>query len=70
MEKVVELVFKNAGGTKKTITIKAPKDNIAASESDKVMADIVAGNVFETTGGDIAEAVEARVRTTETTIIK
>ena len=43
---------------------------MAASESDNVMANIVAGNIFETTGGDIAEAVEARVRTTETKNMK
>nr|DAY82601.1 MAG TPA: Protein of unknown function (DUF2922) [Caudoviricetes sp.] len=54
MEKSLQLVFKNAASSSKIITISNPKENLTKAE-------IVAANVFNTIGGDLVQAVEARV---------
>ncbi len=61
MEKSLQLVFKNASGTTKIITISNPKENLSKAETDTAMQKIVAANVFNTLGGDLVQAVEARV---------
>ena len=61
MEKTLQLVFKNAAGTTKIITISNPKENLTKAETDEAMQKIVAANVFNTRGGDLVQAVEARV---------
>ncbi len=61
MEKSLQLVFKNASGTTKIITISNPKENLSKAETDEAMQKIVAANVFNTLGGDLVQAVEARV---------
>ena len=61
MEKSLQLVFKNAAGTTKIITISNPKENLTNAETDAAMQKIVAANVFNTIGGDLVQAVEARV---------
>ena len=61
MEKSLQLVFKNAAGTTKIITISNHKENLSKAETDEAMQKIVAANVFNTLGGDLVQAVEARV---------
>ena len=61
MEKSLQLVFKNAAGSSKIITISNPKENLTKAETDAAMQKIVAANVFNTLGGDLVQAVEARV---------
>ena len=61
MEKSLQLVFKNAAGSTKIITISNPKENLTKAETDAAMQKIVAANVFNTIGGDLVQAVEARV---------
>ena len=61
MEKTLQLVFKNAAGSSKIITISNPKENLSKAETDAAMQKIVAANVFNTIGGDLVQAVEARV---------
>ena len=61
MEKSLQLVFKNASGTTKIITISNPKENLTKTETDEAMQKIVAANVFNSLGGDLVQAVEARV---------
>ena len=38
-----------------------PKKNLTKAETDAAMQKIVAANVFNTIGGDLVQAVEARV---------
>ncbi len=64
MEKVLELVFKNTEGDKKILTVAEPRADVTAAQASEAIAAIIAANVFETSGGGLAEAVEARVRTT------
>ena len=68
-EKELELKFKNASGKSRTLTVKAPKDGLTKEEVDAAMNAIVAANVFTSTGGDLVEAVEGRVRTTTLDVI-
>ena len=41
MEKSLQLVFKNAAGTTKIITISNPKENLSKAETDAAMQKIV-----------------------------
>ncbi len=61
MEKSLQLVFKNAAGNTKLITISNPKDDLTKAQTDEAMQKIIAANVFKTVGGDLTQAVEARV---------
>ena len=61
MEKSLQLVFKNAAGSSKIITISNPKENLTKAETDAAMQKIVAANVFNTIGSDLVQAVETRV---------
>ena len=61
MEKSLQLVFKNASGSTKFITIANPKDGLTKAQTDEAMQKIIAANVFKTVGGDLVQAVEARV---------
>ena len=70
MEQTLELVFKNAEGDTKVITVTDPREGITAQESDEAMDIILAANVIETSGGDLVEAVEARLRITQVTVLQ
>ena len=61
MEKTLQLIFKDAEGTKKTISLSNPKEGLTKAEADDAMAKIVAASIFTTASGDITEAVEARL---------
>ena len=70
MEQTLELVFKNAEGDTKVITVTDPRESITAQEADEAMDIILAANVIETSGGDLVEAVEARLRITQVTVLQ
>ena len=59
----LDLVFKNAAGKKVTLNIEEPKPGVTKAEIDAAMGVVVANNVFNTSGGDIVEAVEGCLRT-------
>ena len=59
----LDLVFRNAAGKKVTLNIEEPKTGVTKAEIDAAMQVVVANNVFNTSGGDIVEAVEGRLRT-------
>ena len=70
MEQTLELVFKNVEGDTKVITVTDPRDNITAEEANEAMEIILASNVIETSGGDLTEIVEARLRITQVTVLQ
>ena len=70
MEQTLELVFKNAEGDTKVIIVTDPREGITAQEADEAMDIILAANVIETSGGDLVEAVEARLRITQVTVLQ
>ena len=65
----LDLVFKNAAGKKVTLNIEEPKPGVTKAEIDAAMQVVVANNIFSTSGGDIVEAVEGRLRTTTLDVV-
>ncbi|MBR2183226.1 MAG: DUF2922 domain-containing protein [Acidaminococcaceae bacterium] len=65
----LDLVFKNAAGKKVILNIEEPKSGVTKAEIDAAMQAIVENNVFTTTGGDLVEAVEGRIRTTTLDVV-
>ena len=59
----LDLVFRNAAGKKVILNIEEPKAGITKAEIDAAMAVVVNNNIFNTSGGDMVEAVEGRLRT-------
>ena len=59
----LDLIFKNAAGKKVILNIEEPKAGITKAEIDAAMDVVVNNNIFNTSGGDIVEAVEGRLRT-------
>ncbi len=60
----LDLVFKNAVGKKVILNIEEPKSGVTKAEI------VVDNNIFATTGGDIVEAVEGRLRTTTLDVVE
>ena len=65
MDKVLELVFRNGAGTEVTISLPNPKDGLKSTDTDAVMKDVIAKNVFNTKGGALSQIVGARIRSTD-----
>ena len=59
----LDLVFKNAIGKKVTLNIEEPKKGVTKAEIDAAMQTVVENDVFNSTGGDLVEAVEGCLRT-------
>ena len=59
----LDLVFRNAAGKKVTLNIEEPKTGVTKAEIDAAMQGVVDNNIFNTSGGDIVDAVEGRLRT-------
>ena len=47
-----------------------PRTDITAEEAQAAMETILAANVVETSGGDLVEIIEARMRVTQVTVLK
>ena len=65
----LELVFRNAAGKKVSLNIEEPKTGMKKAEIDAAMQVVVENNIFNTSGGDIVEAVEGRLRTVTTDVV-
>ena len=62
----LDLIFRNAAGKKVILNIEEPKAGITKAEIDAAMAVVVNNKIFNTSGGDIVEAGEGRLRTITT----
>ncbi len=69
LKKVLELVFKNTQGATKTLRVSDPKEGVSAAEANAAMEEIIASEAFEA-GGDLATAVEARLRFSDVTVLQ
>ena len=65
----LDLVFRNAAGKKVSLNIEEPKTGVTKAEIDAALQVVVDNNVFNTSGGDIVEAVEGRLRTITTDVV-
>lgn len=61
METTLQLVFRNEEGGLFTINLAFPKANLNEAEVTGVMDDIIAKNIFESTGGSLDSKVRARL---------
>lgn len=68
MEKVLQLVFKKADGSKKVFSVTDPRDDVTADEAKTAMETVIAADIFAADGIGLTEAVEASVRTTEVNV--
>ena len=59
----LELVFRNSAGKKTSLNIEEPRTGVTKAEIDAAMQVVVDNNIFNTSGGDIVDAVEGRLRT-------
>ena len=59
----LNLVFRNAAGKKVSLKIEEPKAHVTKAEIDAAMQVVVENNIFNTSGGQIVEAVEGCMRT-------
>jgi hypothetical protein len=66
----LDLVFRNAAGKKVTLNIEEPRTGVTKAEIDSAMQVVVDNNIFNTSGGDIVDAVEGRLRTVTLDVVK
>lgn len=66
----LDLIFKNTVGKKVILNVEEPKKGITKAEIDAAMQTIVENNVFNSTGGDLVEAVEGRLRITTLDVVE
>ena len=65
MAKVLELIFMNNEGRRKTISIANPKSNVSAEEAKTAMEAVIAADVFATgEDGKLASIEKAQIRNT------
>ena len=61
MDKNLELLFRNTAGKNARISVQDPKEDLTTEEVQALMDNILDKNVYETPGGDLVEAVGARL---------
>lgn len=64
-EKRLEMTFKNQADGRARISIDNPREDLNDIEIKAVMDNIVAKNLFNTSGGDLVAVVGARIVTTD-----
>jgi hypothetical protein len=63
----LEMIFLNQQGKTNKISVDSPKSDLTEAEVQTAMEDIVAKNIFSSTGGDFVGVSSARVVTTDVT---
>ncbi|MBS4535796.1 DUF2922 domain-containing protein [Clostridium sp. D2Q-14] len=65
MSKKIELIFKNQKDRTTRISIDNPKEDLTEAEVQVAMDNIIAENIFDTSGGDLVSISGARIVTTQ-----
>lgn len=69
-EQVLELIFKYADGTKRTITVSEPRDAVTEEEATTAMNSVIDSQAFYSENhGLLTSAVSARMRSTSVSVI-
>ena len=63
------MTFVTEGGTKVSISLNDPKEDLTANGVETAMDGIIAANIFTTTGGNLVAKDSAKVIETETTVL-
>ena len=61
LTKRLEMTFQNTVGKNVTVSIAEPKDTLTDVDVKTAMESILAGNYFQTAGGDLVAIVGARI---------
>lgn len=61
----LQLVFQTAGGSRRTISIEDPKEDLTDAQVQEAMDAILSRNIFTTADGDFVSILGARKVTTE-----
>lgn len=61
MSKTLEMIFVNQAGSKVTLRVTDPREDIQESEVKTVMDQVVAKDIFTSTGGSLVGVAGARV---------
>lgn len=70
MEKVLQLVFKKADGKQNVLNVTDPREGVTGEEARTAMQSVVDSGVFNADGNALTEVVEARLRSTDVTVLK
>ncbi|WP_088228868.1 DUF2922 domain-containing protein [Desulfosporosinus sp. FKB] len=65
-KKVLRLTFNNAAGNAVTITMPQPKEGLTAADIEAVMDQIIAKNIFLTSGGELISKRDVKIVDTTT----
>jgi hypothetical protein len=65
-KKVLRMTFNNASGSAVTITLPEPKESLTAAQIEAVMEQIIAKNIFLTSGGELISKRDVKVVDTTT----
>ena len=60
-KKVLRMTFNNASGNAVTITLPQPKASLTAAEIEAVMDQIIAKNIFLTSGGELISKRDIKI---------
>lgn len=64
--KVLRMVFKNQSGSNFTISLDNPREDLTAAEIEGVMEQVIARNIFLTTGGELVSKYDIKIVDTTT----
>lgn len=65
-KKVLRMIFNNASGNAVTITLAEPKASLTAAQIEVVMDQIIAKNIFLTSGGELISKRDVKIVDTTT----
>jgi len=63
--KRLQMVFLNAEGGRRTISVDSPRADLLPAEVSQAMNDIILNNAFTSNGGDLVEIAGATIVTQE-----
>lgn len=61
MAQTLQMVFRDQIGKSMTISVVDPREDLTQMELETVMNDIIAKNIFDSNGHDLAEIYAARI---------
>jgi len=66
MTKTLQIPFRNQGGSEVKLLVPNPKDGLTKAQVVAFQADIIAKNLFTSSGGDLIAAIDPVVLTQDT----
>lgn len=69
MEKTLELVFTKNDGSKKTLSIADPREDITLADAQSAAAKIIEAGVLTSGGEALTAFVEARIKTVTVSVL-